>query len=152
MNTDIPSPDEARAALAGAGDTRKKLAAAGHCPPIRHFVFGLVLAFHNALPLMDWLHPLLALLLFGMAIFAIYRWDIKTYGVFINGLRRGPTLPVTILGLLGLLGLFWVQMAMKADGEYGLIRYGVFAAALAVGTGYSVLWSRAFRREMGDDS
>ncbi|MXO87515.1 hypothetical protein [Alteraurantiacibacter aestuarii] len=152
MSNNIPTPDEARAVLASTDDTRRKLAAAGHNPPVRHLVFGLILAFHNALPLMNWLNPLLALLLFGLAIYAIYRWDLKSYGVFVNGLRRGATLPVTILGILGLMGLFSAQLALKANGADSWIHYSLVAAAFAFGTGFSVLWSRAFRREMGDDS
>lgn len=151
MSDKIPTPEEARAALASAYETRRKLAAAGNYPPGRHIAFGLLIAFHNALPLLTSWNGIVQLLLFSAAIFAIYRWDLKTYGVFINGWRRGKTLWVSIFLVTGIMVLFAAQMQLRLTSPGSWLSFGLLALAFAFGTAGSVLWARVFRREMAGE-
>jgi hypothetical protein len=143
------NPIEARAALDGMNDAQRELALkATQCPPWRHAAFGLVMAmlvggigFGPAIQM-----PLLALAMVGVAL--LVADDRRRYGLFVNGYRRGRTLPLT-LALLG---------AMVATGageiharEAGLslgTKFGLAGIAFAVAVIASVAWSRVYRREL----
>ncbi len=118
------NPIEARAALDSIDDVQRDLALkATYCPPWRHAAFGAVMAllvlgqgFDIAI-----MAPLFAVAM--LAVVLLVADDRRRYGLFINGYRKGRTLPVT-LALLG-----------------AAIAFGVAVAA-------SIAWSRIYRREL----
>ena len=148
MDHPDPTPDQARAALASAEQARHRIAALGQCPPGRHAAFGAVMALlvtGAGLPL-PW--QVAAFVIAMAAIVWIKKWDEKRYGVFINGYRRGATLPFTILLLVAMLGLVFLQIRLRGEEVPLFVPLAVGLAAFFLGTGASVIWSRIFRREM----
>ena len=148
MDHPDPTPDQARAALASAELARHRIAALGQCPPGRHAAFGAVMALlvtGAGLPL-PW--QVAAFVIAMAAIVWIKKWDEKRYGVFINGYRRGATLPFTILLLVAMLGFVFLQIRLRGDEVPLFVPLAVGLAAFFLGTGASVIWSRIFRREM----
>ena len=89
--------DQAAAALAGVDSAQERLAQqVGMCPPWRHAALGLVMAIlvggaSLELPLQMMSVPIAMAL-----IVAIFLYDRRRFGVFINGYRRGATLPLTL--------------------------------------------------------
>jgi len=148
MNSNVPSPTEARAALDAAGDARLRLAALGQCPPWRHAAFGAVmgtLITGIGLPLAWQVATFIGSM---AAVVWIKRWDERRYGVFINGYRRGATLPFTLALLAVMLALMVVQIGLRREGAVPGTAFAIGFAAFLIGTGASVIWSRIFRREM----
>jgi hypothetical protein len=69
--------------------------------------------------------------------------------MFINGYRRGATLPLTVLLLIAMGGLLVWQIHMRERHAEQWVAFGIAGLAFAVGTGASVWWASIFRREMG---
>ncbi len=148
MERETPSPEQARAALASVGDTRNEVAKLGDCPPWRHAAFGGVMGLlvtGAGLPI-AWQVATITIAM--AAIVWIKKSDERRYGVFINGYRRGATLPFTILLLLAMLGLVALQISLRGDDVSLAVPLAIGFAAFLAGTGASVIWSRIFRREM----
>ena len=143
--------DEARAALNGMDDVTRKYATEGpEYPAWRYAAFGLMMAlivlsqgFGSALKA--------ALFVTAMAMLVwMLRDDRRRYGVFVNGYRKGRTLPMTI-ALVG-----FVLLAMGAE-IYAYANDWAVAAKLAiagavfvVATMASVWWTRIYQRELLD--
>lgn len=143
--------DEARAALNGMDDVTRKYATEGpEYPAWRYAAFGLMMAlivlsqgFGSALKA--------ALFVTAMAMLVwMLRDDRRRYGVFVNGYRKGRTLPMTI-ALVG-----FVLLAMGAE-IYAYANDWAVAAKLAiagavfvVATLASVWWTRIYQRELLD--
>lgn len=144
--------NEAKAALGAAQDARAKLAAASACPAWRHPVSGLIMAAlvtQAALPVALGM-PVLAFAMAGVVIVA--QSDRKRTGLFINGWRRGPTLPISIALFVGLIGLMLWEVALRRAHAPAWQAVAVGAAAFALTTGASLAWQRAYvaslRREL----
>jgi hypothetical protein len=149
MNRETISPAEAHEALAAVDATRMELAAVANCPPWRHAAFGAVMGLLIGgagfpTPVQT---ATLVLAMGGVA--AIAANDRKRYGMFVNGFRRGATLPLTVLLMLAMLALLVTQIRLREEGVAAWVPLALGLAAFAVGTGSSVVWSRIFRREMG---
>jgi drug/metabolite transporter (DMT)-like permease len=142
------SPAEARAALASAEQARRKLAAAADCPPWRHAAFGAVMALLVLGPAFPGRFQAVSLLTALLAIAGIAAWDRKTYGVYLNGFRRGATLPLTIALVAVVLLLLLAQLALATTRVTTWEPFAVAGAAFAVSVAASVSWTRIFRREM----
>jgi hypothetical protein len=143
------SPAEARAALDKVGATRAQIAAIGLCPPWRHAAFGAVMS----LLILGLGFPLatqvacLCLAMGFMVLIVVH--DRRRYGMFINGYRRGATLPVSGALLIAMLALIFVQIRLREQGVELWVPIAVAGVAFVVAVAGSVWWSRVFRREMG---
>jgi hypothetical protein len=143
------SPAEARAALDKVGATRAQIAAIGLCPPWRHAAFGAVMS----LLILGLGFPLatqVACLCLAMGLMVlIVVHDRRRHGMFINGYRRGATLPVSGALLIAMLALIFVQIRLREQGVELWVPIAVAGVAFVVAVAGSVWWSRVFRREMG---
>jgi hypothetical protein len=143
------SPAEARAALDKVGATRAQIAAIGLCPPWRHAAFGAVMS----LLILGLGFPLatqVACLCLAMGLMVlIVVHDRRRYGMFINGYRRGATLPVSGALLIAMLALIFVQIRLREQGVELWVPIAVAGVAFVVAVAGSDWWSRVFRREMG---
>ena len=149
MTHDRPSQEEARAALDNIGQTRAQLAGLATCPPWRHAAFGLVLAILIGSISISGTGQIVGSVIVLVLVGLLVRSDLKRYGVFVNGYRRGATLPLT-LGYVGfMIVLVAAAMYMRLNGFSLWSKLGLAAIAFAMATALSVKWSRTFRREMG---
>src|SRR5690242_9136441 len=96
MNRETMSPADARAALDKVGMTRTQMAAICNCPPWRHAAFGLIFAvLIGSISISGTAQVIgtaVVLVLTGLLV----AHDRVRYGVFVNGYRRGATLPLTL--------------------------------------------------------
>ncbi|HEY7900505.1 MAG TPA: hypothetical protein VIC25_04900 [Caulobacteraceae bacterium] len=141
--------NEAKAALGSIEETQEKLAAAVACPPWRHLAFGLIMAalvVQVALPT-PLQFGLLACAMAGVAIVAVS--DRRRKGMFVNGWRRGPTLPVSIAMMVMLFGLMFVASLVAWDGAPFWYAALAGAAAFVLATAGSVFWQRIYVRALG---
>jgi hypothetical protein len=149
MTRETMSPAEARAALESVGATRAQIAAMGLCPPWRHAAFGAVMS----LLILGLGFPLgiqVACLCLAMGLMVlIVVHDRRRYGMFINGYRRGATLPVSGALLVAMLALIVLQIRLREQGVETWVPIAVAGLAFVVAVTGSVWWSRVFRREMG---
>ena len=141
--------NEAAAALAGISGAERRLAdQIGPCPPWRHAAFGLVMALlvgGASLPLL-WQATSMPVAMALVAVIA--RYDRRRYGVFINGYRRGKTLPLTLLLLGGTLVLLVAQIHAREAGLSVWTKAGITALAFAYAVAGSVVWQRVFLAEL----
>lgn len=139
---------EARAALAAAQGAADGLARASACPPWRHAAFGvvmamLVLAVGMPLPVYA---ALFVLAMAGVAVLAA--WDRRRTGVFVNGFRRGPTLPVSLVLMGGMLALVFAQLHVRENGLGILPKLGLAGCAFVLACGASIVFQRIYLREL----
>lgn len=143
------SRTDALHALSTVRDTRAELAHAVRCPPWRHALFGVLAGAYVAGPAAG--YPGLLYVCVGVIVAAtlIVRADRRRMGVFVNGYRRGKTLPRTFALVGGLIGLcmlgLWEKEAHGLD-WFPIAAGLVTAPAAMIG---SMGWERTFRREMG---
>lgn len=78
----------------------------------------------------------------------IVQYDRRRYGVFINGYRRGRTLPLTLLLLVGMLALMVAEIHARREGLAEGVRLAIVAAAFLLATAGSVAWKGLFLREL----
>jgi hypothetical protein len=144
--------DEARAALDSIGQTRAQLAALANCPPWRHAAFGLIFAILVGSISISGTAQIVGTVVILVLVGLLVRSDLKRYGVFVNGYRRGATLPLT-LGYVGfMIVLVAAAMYMRLHGFSLWSKLGLAALAFAMATALSVKWGRTYRREMGGDA
>ena len=143
------NPIEARAALDSVDAVQRDLALkATFCPPWRHAAFGAIMAtlvFSQAMTM-----PLqAALFVVAMAAVAILvADDRRRYGLFVNGYRKGRTLPLT-LGLLGvMLVTMFAEIHARTAGLSLATKLGIAGVAFVVAVAVSVAWNRIYRREL----
>lgn len=140
--------DEARAALAAMQEAKDRLAESQSCPPWRHAAFGVLMAAINgmiAVPMPGKAVIAVAAAAFG---FWLYRSDRRRSGTFVNGYRRGRTLPMT-LGLLGaLLALLFAQVHAHTAGLSVLTKVVIAGLACILATWASVVWQRVYQAEL----
>ena len=148
MNRDTMSPAEARAVLDSVGMTRAQMAAICNCPPWRHAAFGAIFAILIGSISISGTAQIVGttavLVLTGLLV----AHDRLRYGVFVNGYRRGATLPLTLtyVGVMIVLVAAAMFMRLNVFSLWSKLALAAIAFALAIGT--SVRWSRIFRREM----
>ena len=142
------SPADARAALDKVGMTRTQMAAICNCPPWRHAAFGLIFAVLigsiSISGTAQVISTAVVLVLTGLLV----AHDRVRYGVFVNGYRRGATLPLTLTYVGVMIVLVVTAMFMRLNGFTLLSKLALAAIALALATAVSVKWSRVFRREL----
>jgi hypothetical protein len=149
MTRETISPAEARAALDSAAAARAKIAALGLCPPWRHAAFGAVMGL-LILGVGFSLRVQVACLCLAMGLMAvIVVHDRRRYGMFINGYRRGATLPVSGTLLVAMMALLVLQIRLREQGVEAWVPVAVAGLAFVVSVAGSVWWARVFRREMG---
>lgn len=149
MDPEPLKPDDARAALDGVDEVRRELAQKATAYPVwRHAAFAAIMA---ALVLSQGFGlPLQFLLL--VAASAAVAWlaadDRRRYGMFINGLRKGHTLPVSIALLVGLVFFAAAEIVVRIGGLPLTPKLGIAAIAFLLALESSYAWNRAFRREL----
>ena len=149
MTRETMSPAEARAALESVGATRAQIAAMGLCPPWRHAAFGAVmglLVLGVGFPL--GIQVACMCLARGLMV-SIVVHDRRRYGMFINGYRRGATLPVSGALLVAMMALIFLQLRWRAQGVETWVPIAVAGLAFLAAVAGSVWWARVFRRELG---
>jgi hypothetical protein len=143
------SSSDAAEALAAMRASQARLAAAADCPPARHLAFGAVMGGLVATPALPTFYTLVAEAVLLVCIALIVRWDRRRTGMFINGYRSGKTRPITftMLAVFMVLYLASVWLAHDRGIRWAPVPIGVLTAGLAYYA--SVVWQRAFRRELG---
>jgi len=118
------------------------------CPPWRHALFGgLFFALIGSISISSAVQLATAPFILIAAVL-IMKNDRRRKGVFVNGYRRGATLPVTLLLVLVMVGLVYAAMKLRY-GDYGLgAKFALAVLAFALATGFSVYWNRIFRLEL----
>ncbi len=143
------NPMEAQAALDSMAEAQRELARSGPKYPLwRHAAFAAVMA---ALVLGQGLGPPWRLLLFVLPMAAV-AWlvtdDRKRYGVFVNGYRKGRTLPVTILLLALMLGAMGGEIYARSNNVGLEVKLGIAGFAFGVALAMSLWWTRLYDREL----
>lgn len=143
---------EAAEALAALQTSRARLALAADCPPGRHFAFAAILSGLVALPAFPFVVAIGGEVILLCAIALVVRSDRRRTGMFINGYRRGQTLPIA-LGLLAFyLMLDFLGVWLGREMKLWWAPLVLAVLALPLGYGASVRWQRTFRRELGVDA
>lgn len=140
--------DEASDALDAVASAKRSLAAASAAPLWRHAAFALLMALvilsaaiDHGLRLVPWSFAMAGMVL-------LVAWDRRQTGMFVNGYRRGRTLPLTIALLIVTVALAITAVRLSADGEPMLALLTV-PAAFGVAFVTSLWWERIFLRELG---
>lgn len=143
------NPIEARAALDSIDDVQRDLALQGATYPLwRHAAFAavmaaLVLGQGFALPIQ------MALFVPAMAGLAwIVADDRRRYGLFVNGYRKGRTLPVTLVLVAVMLGAMGGELYARFNGGSLALKLGIAGLAFGVALGASLWWTRLYHREL----
>lgn len=143
------NPIEARAALDGIDEAQRALALkATYCPPWRHVAFGAIL---GALVLGQGFGVRVMLPIFGAAMLAVVLLvtdDRRRYGLFVNGYRKGATLPVTLALLGAMLATMFGEIHAREAGLSLGTKFGIAGIAFVFAVAASVVWSRVYRREL----
>ena len=141
--------NEAAAALAGVDGAQQRLAQQiGNCPPWRHAAFGLVMAILVGSASVSLPVQMAGLAVAMALVLAIFLYDRRRYGVFINGYRRGATLPLT-LALAGVTAVMLVaSIHAREAGLSPWTKTGITALTFAFATAISVAWQRVYLREL----
>lgn len=136
-------------ALSTVQATRAELAQSVSCPPWRHALFGAIAGVYVSAPAAGYPGMLYVWVGVMVAIALIVRADRRRMGVFINGYRRGKTLPHTISLVVGLIGLCMVGVWFSEERGLHWVPLAFGAAAVPLAMIASVWWQRTFQREMG---
>lgn len=120
----------------------------GYSPPWRHVLFGALYGVVIASIAVSSAAQLYSAPFILIAMVLIVRSDRKRMGVFINGYRRGATLPLTFIFLFSAIALVFAAMELRIEG-YGLAsKLGLSALAFALAVGFSVYWQEIYRLEL----
>jgi uncharacterized membrane protein YjjP (DUF1212 family) len=143
------NPIEAQAALDSMAEAQRELARSVPKYPLwRHAAFAAVMA---ALVLgQGFGQPWQVLLLvFPMAAVAwLVADDRKRYGVFVNGYRKGRTLPVTLTLVALMLGAMGGEIYARINDLGVAVKLAIAAFAFAVALVMSLWWTRIYDREL----
>jgi drug/metabolite transporter (DMT)-like permease len=148
MTRETLSPAEARAALDKVGMTRAQMVAICNCPPWRHAAFGVIFAVLIGSISISSSAQMIGtgfVLALAALLVAHDRWR---YGVFVNGYRRGATLPLTMAYVGVVIALVAAAMHMRLADFSPWSKLALAALAFTLATAVSVKWSRVFRREL----
>ena len=141
--------EEARAALAAAAIARENLAAKmAQVPLWRHAAFGLVLALLGGGGTLSLgMQNAGTALAMGLLV-VLVSYDRHRFGVFVNGYRRGGTLPLTLALVVAIAGLILVAHQSRTHDWPVWAKAAVTLGAFAVATGTSLLWQRLYLRDL----
>ena len=143
--------DEALAALSGVQDAQNRLAADIECPPWRHAAMGGFFAVLIGSIAISSQAQMAMMPLVMLGLILLVRSDRKRMGLFVNGYRRGRTLPVSLACLAIMLTLVFAAMHMR-NHDFLLASKAALAVIAAIaGTAFSVVWQRVYRRELRGD-
>lgn len=145
------NPMEAQAALDSMAEAQRELAESGPKYPLwRHAAFAAVMATLVLGQGFDQPWQLL-MLVFPMAAVAwLVADDRKRYGVFVNGYRKGRTLPVTLALVALMLGAMGGEIYARFN-DVGLgVKLGIAGFAFVVALLMSLWWTRIYDRELLD--
>ncbi len=148
MAKDTTTPAQARAALDRVGMTRAQMVAICNCPPWRHAAFGVIFAILiGSISISSAAQIVGTIMVLALTAFLVVhdRWR---YGVFVNGYRRGATLPLTLVYVGVVIALVAAAMHMRLNDFSPWSKLALAAIAFALATTVSVKWSRVFRREL----
>ena len=140
--------DQAREALGAMDDATRRFGESFDCPPWRHAVFGAVMAalvLSVALP-MPLEAGLYAVTMFSLVF--IVRSDRRRNGAFVNGWRRGRTLPLTVLVMLFMLAMIILSESGRHDPFPSWRVIAATTLAFAGGVAMSIAWKRIYRAEL----
>lgn len=153
MDHEPLKPEDARAALESVDDARRELALkATVCPFWRHAAFAAIVAVAVLGTGFDLL-PQIALIVAALVATAwLVADDRRRYGMFINGYRRGRTLPVTLALLAATLGAMAFEYGAHFAGLSLAIKLGIAGVAFLLALESSYAWHRAYRRELLDEA
>ena len=120
----------------------------GRSPPWRHMLFGalfgvLIGSIAISRATQFYTAPLLL-----VAIALIIRSDRRRLGVFINGYRRGATLPLTGIFLVAMIVCVFAGMKLRVDSYELPYKLVLAALAFALATGFSIYWQSIYRLEL----
>lgn len=144
-------PNEARTALDSMKAAERDLALSGPKYPLwRHAAFAAVMAtlvlgqgFAAPLQILFIVFPLLAIAL-------LVHDDRKRYGMFVNGYRKGRTLPLTLVLVALMLGAMGAEIYARFN-DLGIgVKLGIAGFAFVVALAMSLLWTRVYDRELLD--
>lgn len=140
--------EEAIAALSGVQDAQNRLAADMNCPPWRHAALGGLFAVLIGSIAVSSQFQMAMMPLVMAAIVLLVRSDRKRMGLFVNGYRRGRTLPVALACLAAMLALVFAAMHMRNHDFAVASKAGLAAIAGLLGTAFSIGWQRVYRHEL----
>jgi hypothetical protein len=79
---------------------------------------------------------------------ALYFSDRRRSGTFVNGYRRGRTMPLTFALLGVMLALLFGQVHAREAGLSTLTHFGLALLAFLMATWFSVIWQRIYLAEL----
>ena len=141
---------EAQAALTAMEQANEWLAGAMDCPPWRHAAFGAVMAAIVAAAgfreyfIFFYLPAMLGVVL-------LVRSDRRRTGTFVNGWRRGKTLPLSIVLMGVMLVLIFAEIHARLAGLSAGTRISIGGVAFAIATAASVIFQRIYLAELRKD-
>ena len=141
-------PFEARAALASVDDATRQIARTMDVPLWRHLAFGLIeaLLVGSQALVLPFSGALFVLAMAGVALIA--RYDRKRYGVFVNGFRRGATLPITLATVAVLIVLVLAEMQARVHGLSDWTLVALPVLGFVITAGFSIAWQHIYRRDL----
>ncbi len=153
MSSDIPTPDEARAALAQSDAARRKMAADYTFPPTRHFFAGLLFAIPPTLPIVQEPFGLVGGIAYVLGAVLLIAWDRRRDGLSITAPNiLKPSGAFALACGMAMIGLIVLQRELFHAGVDYWLHYVVIATAFLLGVSGSAGWLRLFRRELGADN
>lgn len=141
-------PSEAAAQLDAMQQSRERLAALCNCPPERHLAFALILGGLVASGSLPTPWSLVAEGVLFLAIGAVALWDRKRTGMFVNGYRRGRTLPLTLTLLATTMLLLCLGIWLREERGMQLAPAACGVATAIIAFLASVQWQRVWVREL----
>lgn len=144
------SPESALQALNDARAVQAGVASRMRCPPHMHLAFGLIMGAMVAGPAAPSPYNFVVLVLALAGVAAMFRYQRKRFGFFINGYRRGRTLWVT-LPLLAiteamLFGGLWLKLERNL--AWPSLVFGAVTVVFATMASYA--WQAVYRGEMAE--
>lgn len=141
--------NEARDALAQVSAAQSRTAkVVADCPPWRHALFGAVMAALLGSVAVSGTAQLAATPFILLAIVLIVRSDRARLGVFVNGYRRGATLPISLAMLVVMVAFLFGAMELRAGGYGAGAKFGLAAGSFVSAVLFSVYWQRIFLLEL----
>ena len=140
---------EAREALAQVSATQVRMAeVVVNYPPWRHALFGaLFFVLLGSITISSTVQFASAPFIF-LAVYLIVRSDRARMGVFVNGYRRGATLPLSLIMLAVMAGLIIGAMELRVQGYSPGAKLALATAAFAIATLFSIYWQRIYVLEL----
>ena len=141
------NPTEARAALTEVEQAKGRLAADYDYPFSRHLVFGALMGVLVASPALGTTRSVIVLPFVMAGVLLVQRWDRARTGTFLNGWRAGPTLPISLIAVLGTVVLVVIGARYAQQGETW-VPLALALVATAFGVAISYAWQRVYLHEL----